>query len=54
MIKNIIITINVLQIHYINTLKNESIYLPSKNNKLDWKYMNKFIDEIKNNLKIII
>ena len=38
----------------MNTLKNESIYLPSKNNEPDWEYMDKFIDEIKNNLKIII
>ncbi len=39
---------------FMNTLKNESIYLPSKNNEPDWEYMNKFIDEIKNNLRIII
>ena len=38
----------------MNTLKNESIYLPSKNNEPDWEYMNKFIDKIKNNLRIII
>lgn len=39
---------------FMNTLKNESIYLPSKNNEPDWEYMNKFIDKIKNNLRIVI
>ena len=39
---------------FMNTLKNESIYLPSKNNEPDWEYMDKFIDKIKNNLRIVI
>ena len=38
----------------IDKYNNITIFLPSKNNEPDWEYMDKFIDEIKNNLKIII
>ena len=39
---------------FMTTLKEESISLPSKNNEPDWEYMDKFIDKIKNNLRIVI
>ena len=35
-------------------IKNTKICLPSKNNEPDWEYMDKFIDKIKNNLRIVI